>query len=118
MLAAAWLMLSSLLYSLQLQTGSFPKPLTEEEERHYLMLAAQGDLDALHGCTAHHTRAQQHIHIVFDAVFLLKSSVFHQSLTMTGLILSRLEMFVVIFSVFIGNGGAKNRPALCVINQE
>lgn len=37
---------------------------------------------------------------------------------MTGLILSRLEMFVVIFSVFIGNGGAENRPALCVINQE
>ena len=46
MLAAAWLMLSSLLYSLQLQTGSFPKPLTEEEERHYLTLAAEGDLEA------------------------------------------------------------------------
>ena len=33
MLAAAWLMLSSLLYSLQLSTGSFPKPLTQEEEQ-------------------------------------------------------------------------------------
>ena len=47
MFAAAWLMLSSLLYSLQLQTGSFPKPLTAEEDRHYLALAAQGDLEAI-----------------------------------------------------------------------
>ena len=46
MITAAWLMLSSLLYSLQLSTGTFPKPLTEAEERHYLELAAQGDLDA------------------------------------------------------------------------
>ena len=38
MIAAAWLMLSTLLYSLQLSTGSFPKPLTEEEERYYLDL--------------------------------------------------------------------------------
>ena len=33
MFAAVWLMLSSLLYSLQLSTGSFPKPLTEEEQK-------------------------------------------------------------------------------------
>ncbi len=46
MIAAVWLMLSSLLYSLQLSTGSFPKPLTEEEERHYLALSAAGDLEA------------------------------------------------------------------------
>ena len=32
MFAAAWLMLGGLLYALQLQTGSFPKPLTPEEE--------------------------------------------------------------------------------------
>ena len=32
---SAWLMLGSLLYSLQLSTGSFPRPLTEEEERIY-----------------------------------------------------------------------------------
>jgi len=31
MIATVWLMLSSLLYSLQLSTGSFPKPLTEAE---------------------------------------------------------------------------------------
>ena len=36
MMAAVWLMLSSLLYSLQLNVGSFPKPLSEAEERQYL----------------------------------------------------------------------------------
>ena len=35
MLTATWLMLGTLLYSLQLNTGSFPRPLTEEEERRY-----------------------------------------------------------------------------------
>ena len=39
MLSAVWLMLSSLLYSLQLSTGSFPKPLSQVEEKHYLELA-------------------------------------------------------------------------------
>ena len=46
MLLSAWLMLSTLLYSLQLSTGSFPKPLTGEEECYYVKLAHQGDLDA------------------------------------------------------------------------
>ena len=46
MIAAAWLMLSSLMYSLQLNAGSFPKPLSREEEQHYLALASQGDLEA------------------------------------------------------------------------
>ena len=46
MSAALWLLLGSLLYSLQLSTGSFPKPLTAGEEQHYLALAAKGDLDA------------------------------------------------------------------------
>ena len=46
MLTTVWLMLSSLLYSLQLSTGSFPKPLSAQEEKHYLALAAQGDLAA------------------------------------------------------------------------
>ncbi len=41
-----WLMLSGLLYTLQLSTGSFPKPLTEAEETHYLQLAREGDLQA------------------------------------------------------------------------
>lgn len=46
MTAALWLVLSSLLYSLQLQTGSFPRPLTAEEERDYLQRSAAGDLEA------------------------------------------------------------------------
>ena len=46
MIAAVWLMLSGLMYSLQLSTGSFPKPLTDEEEKYYLARSAQGDLEA------------------------------------------------------------------------
>lgn len=46
MIAAAWLILSGFMYALQLQTGSFPKPLSQEEEQHYLKLAAEGDLQA------------------------------------------------------------------------
>ncbi len=46
MTAVLWLMLSSLLCSLQLQTGSFPKPLTAAEEREYLERSARGDLEA------------------------------------------------------------------------
>ena len=46
MYAAVWLILSGLLCSLQLSAGSFPKPLTAEEEAYYLKLSAQGDLEA------------------------------------------------------------------------
>ena len=46
MFVAPWLILSTLLYSLQLSPGSFPKPLTREEEQHYLKLASQGNLEA------------------------------------------------------------------------
>ena len=58
---AAWLMLSSLLYSLQLSTGSFPKPLTEEEERHYLSLSAQGDMEARNILVERNLRLVAHI---------------------------------------------------------
>lgn len=61
MLTAAWLVLSSLLYSLQLQTGSFPKPLTEEEEQHYLALAAQGDMEARNILIERNLRLVAHI---------------------------------------------------------
>ena len=44
MLSPVWLMLSTLLYSLQLNTGSFPKPLSEEEERVYLEKAKAGEM--------------------------------------------------------------------------
>jgi len=61
MIAAAWLMLSTLLYSLQLSTGSFPKPLTEEEERYYLKLAQSGDLDARNILIERNLRLVAHI---------------------------------------------------------
>ena len=61
MITAAWLMLSSRLYSLQLSTGTFPKPLTEAEERHYLELAAQGDLDARNILVERNLRLVAHI---------------------------------------------------------
>ena len=61
MISAVWLMLSGLMYSLQLSTGSFPKPLTEEEERHYLDLASQGDLNARNVLIERNLRLVAHI---------------------------------------------------------
>lgn len=61
MIAAVWLVLSGLLYSLQLQSGSFPKPLTREEEAHYLELSSQGDLDARNILIERNLRLVAHI---------------------------------------------------------
>ena len=61
MYAAAWLILSGLLYSLQLSAGSFPKPLTPEEERHYLELSAKGDLEARNILIERNLRLVAHI---------------------------------------------------------
>lgn len=61
MLAAVWLMLGSLMYSLQLSTGSFPRPLTEEEERYYLTRTAQGDLEARNILIERNLRLVAHI---------------------------------------------------------
>lgn len=61
MLLSVWLILSSLLYSLQLSTGSFPRPLTEKEERHYLELSAQGDLEARNILVERNLRLVAHI---------------------------------------------------------
>ena len=61
MIAAAWLMLSGLMYSLQLSTGSFPKPLPAQEERYYLDLAAQGDLEARNILIERNLRLVAHI---------------------------------------------------------
>ena len=68
MIAAVWLMLSGLLCSLQLSTGSFPKPLTEEEERHYLALSAQGDLEARNILIERNLRLVAHIMKKYYAV--------------------------------------------------
>ena len=61
MIAAAWLVLSSLLYSLQLQTGSFPKPLTQEEEEELLTRSAKGDLEARNTLIERNLRLVAHI---------------------------------------------------------
>jgi RNA polymerase sporulation-specific sigma factor len=61
MIAAVWLMLSGLMYSLQLQTGTFPRPLTEQEERYYLKRAADGDLEARNVLIERNLRLVAHI---------------------------------------------------------
>ena len=58
---ALWLLLSGLFYSLRLQTGSFPKPLSAAEERHYLELSAQGDLQARNILIERNLRLVAHI---------------------------------------------------------
>ena len=61
--AAVWLMLSSLMYSLRISDspGSFPKPLTKEEEQCYLSLAARGDLEARNILVERNLRLVAHI---------------------------------------------------------
>jgi len=61
MMAAVWLMLSSLLYSLQLSTGSFPKPLSAQEERYYLEQSAKGNLEARNILIERNLRLVAHI---------------------------------------------------------
>ena len=61
MFAASWLLLGSLFYTLQLSTGSFPRPLTEEEEKHYLALSAAGDLEARNVLIERNLRLVAHI---------------------------------------------------------
>ena len=61
MIAAAWPMLSSLMYSLQLSSGSFPKPLSQKEEAHYLKLASEGDLEARNILIERNLRLVAHI---------------------------------------------------------
>ncbi len=60
--AAVWLMLSSMLTSLRISGGgSFPKPLTAEEERMYLQRSAAGDLEARNILTERNLRLVAHI---------------------------------------------------------
>ena len=61
MIPAVWLMLGSLLYSLQLSTGSFPRPLTAKEEAYYLEKAAKGDLEARNVLVERNLRLVAHI---------------------------------------------------------
>lgn len=68
MIGAVWLMLSGMLGGLQLSTGSFPRPLTAEEERHYLALAAQGDQTAKNVLIERNLRLVAHIMKKYYAV--------------------------------------------------
>ena len=57
----AWLTLGGMLCSLQLSTGSFPRPLSAQEERLYLERAAKGDLDARNTLIERNLRLVAHI---------------------------------------------------------
>lgn len=61
MYATVWIILSSLLCSLQLSAGSFPKPLSAQEEAHYLELSAKGDLNARNVLIERNLRLVAHI---------------------------------------------------------
>ena len=57
----AWLALGGMLCSLQLSTGSFPRPLKPQEERYYLERAAQGDVEARNILIERNLRLVAHI---------------------------------------------------------
>ena len=61
--AGVWLTFSTMLCSLRLSGsgGSFPKPLSAEEERHYLELSAAGDLEARNILVERNLRLVAHI---------------------------------------------------------
>ena len=61
MFAVVWLILSGLMYSLQLNSGSFPQPLTAEEEQYYLKQASGGDLEARNILVERNLRLVAHI---------------------------------------------------------
>ena len=61
MIPAVWLILGSLLYSLQLSSGSFPRPLTAQEEAYYLERASKGDLEARNVLVERNLRLVAHI---------------------------------------------------------
>ena len=61
MIPAVWLVLSGLFYSLQLSSGSFPRPLTAKEESYYLERAGKGDLEARNILVERNLRLVAHI---------------------------------------------------------
>lgn len=58
-----WLLYTAMLYSLRLglPAGSFPKPLSAKQEKEYLALAAQGDLEARNILIERNLRLVAHI---------------------------------------------------------
>ena len=61
MIANLWLILSTMFYSLQLSTGSFPRPLSPREERDCLERAAAGDPNARNTLIERNLRLVAHI---------------------------------------------------------
>ena len=61
--AAVWLMCNGLVLSLRLAgtSGSFPRPLSAEEEAAYLERAAAGDLAARNALIEHNLRLVAHV---------------------------------------------------------
>lgn len=61
--AAVWLLCNSLFLSLRLAgaPGSFPRPLSAEEEAAYLARSAEGDLTARNALIEHNLRLVAHI---------------------------------------------------------
>ena len=57
----AWLALGSMLCSLQLSTGSFPRPLSPKEEKIFLERAAKGDIEARNILIERNLRLVAHI---------------------------------------------------------
>ena len=57
----AWLALGGMLCSLQLSTGSFPRPLKPQEEKIYLERAARGDVEARNILIERNLRLVAHI---------------------------------------------------------
>ena len=57
----AWLALGGMLCSLQLSTGSFPRPLDPQEEKKYLERAAAGDIEARNILIERNLRLVAHI---------------------------------------------------------
>lgn len=68
MITGLWFMLSNILYPLHLSTGSFPKPLTAEQEQYYLNRIAQGDLEARNILIERNLRLVAHIMKKYYAV--------------------------------------------------
>jgi len=61
MSAGIWLLISAMMYTLQIQPGSFPKPLTAREERELLQKSAGGDLEARNILIERNMRLVAHI---------------------------------------------------------
>ena len=68
MLMTVLLTISALMYSLQLSAGNFPAPLTAQEEKYYLELAAKGDLDARNVLIERNLRLVAHVMKKYYAV--------------------------------------------------